>query len=253
MKAVAIIPARYASSRFPAKALTLIRGKSMILRVYEQASKVQDLNEVIVATDDQRIFDHLQTAGARVVMTSPEHRSGTDRCAEVAAKLHDTDIILNIQGDEPYIQPEQIERLLRQLTQQENCHIATLAQPISNPEDIDNPNVVKLVKDKHNQALYFSRHPIPFRRDIELTQWPGQYLRHIGLYGFRRSTLLAISQLPPGLLEQAEALEQLRWLENDYAISVAISEHHSISIDTPEDLQRLEDWLDQRDSLSSLQ
>ncbi|MEM1319773.1 MAG: 3-deoxy-manno-octulosonate cytidylyltransferase [Bacteroidota bacterium] len=253
MKAVAIIPARYASSRFPAKALTMIRGKSMIRRVYEQACQVKGLSEVIVATDDHRIFEHLEAAAARVVMTRRDHRSGTDRCAEVAAQLPNTDIILNIQGDEPYIQPAQIERLLHQLIHNEAASIATLAQPIHKLEDITNTNVVKLVKSSHDQALYFSRHPIPFRRDVELANWSGQYLRHIGLYGFRRATLLAISKLPSSSLEQAEALEQLRWLENGYSISVALSEHQSISIDTPEDLRRLEDWLDQQDSLSSSQ
>ena len=237
-----IIPARFASTRFPGKPLVEISGKTMIRRVYEQASK-SGLDEVVVATDDERIFRHVSDFGGNAVMTSPEHPSGTDRCAEVAAlpEYADFEIVVNIQGDEPFIQPSQIDLAVDVLIKNKNCPIATLAKQIEQPEALFNPNVVKVVFDKKIQALYFSRSPVPFLRNVPQAEWlaQGRFFKHIGLYAFRRETLLAVAALPPGQLERAESLEQLRWLENGYAIAIALTEFETIGIDVPEDLLRV--------------
>jgi len=237
-----IIPARYASTRFPGKPLVEIAGKSMIMRVYEQVKKAKLIHEVIVATDDWRIFDHVQAAGGRVVMTADHHQSGTDRIAEVARKLKDIDLVLNIQGDEPFIHPDSIDSLIKVFAQQPTARIATLANPIHQQEDLRNPNIVKVVFSRSLRALYFSRLPIPYIRDAQPTS-PPQYYRHLGIYAFRLNTLLQLSELPPSTLEKAESLEQLRWMEHDFPINIALTPHVPIAVDTEEDLEKLNKWL----------
>lgn len=241
MKVLAIIPARYASTRFPAKALAMIAGKSMIQRVYEQVKKAEIVDKIIVATDDERIFQQLESFGGTVEMTSTEHPSGTDRCAEVAVRHSDFDYIVNIQGDEPFIQPTQIERAVRPLLDNSSLEIATLAKLIEDDEHLFNSNVVKVVFGTHQQALYFSRQTIPFVRDREKGTWREKhaFYKHIGLYAFRRSSLLELTKLQESKLEQAERLEQLRWLENGYKIHVALTDLETQGVDTPEDLERL--------------
>lgn len=213
----------------------------MIQRVWEQAQRAKTVQRVVVATDDERIYRHVQSFGGEVYMTSAQHQSGTDRCAEVASQLPDVDIAVNIQGDEPFIHPEQIDLLVEMLETSPHCAIATLAKRIGTAADLFDPNAVKVVFSNRNQALYFSRHPIPYVRHSAPEDWLKAVLfyKHIGIYAFRYSTLLEIAQLPPAPLERAEALEQLRWLAHGYAIAVAITAAESISIDTPEDLQRL--------------
>jgi len=242
MQVLAIIPARYASSRFPGKPLQEIEGKTMIQRVYEQAQKTDSINKVIVATDDERIFQAVQGFGGAVEMTQTTHQSGTDRCAEVADRQPDFDIVVNIQGDEPFIQPGQIERAIHPLLTDNSVSISTLAKAIQTEETLFNPNAVKVVFAKpSHKALYFSRSTIPFLRNINESKWLEQheFYKHIGLYGFRRKALLEVAQLSPSRLEQLEALEQLRWLEAGYTIAVAITEQESMSVDTPEDLEQL--------------
>ena len=236
-----VIPARFASSRFPGKPLVLIDGKSMVQRVYEQAQKAKKVQELVVATDDKRIFDHVQAFGGNVLMTDPDHISGTDRCAEVAIKYPEAALILNIQGDEPFIQPEQIDLLAGTLLDRPHFEIATLGKKIEAPEQLFNPNVVKVALSRHNSALYFSRQPIPYLRGYPQEKWLDQYdfYKHIGLYAFRRNTLLEVAQLPPAPLEQAESLEQLRWLSEGIPIVVGLTDIETIGIDTPEDLERL--------------
>lgn len=235
-----VIPARYASTRFPGKPLVSIAGKTMIQRVYEQVRLAPLVDQIVVATDDQRIFDHVRAFGGEVRMTDAAHPSGTDRCAEVALQFPEADLILNIQGDEPFIQPEQIAGLIEVL-QGAETGIATLAKSITDAALLSNPNVVKVVKSLSNRALYFSRHPAPFVRSMPESEWvtAGLHYKHIGLYGFHRDTLLAITRLPPSPLELAESLEQLRWLENGYPITVGITQLETIGIDSPEDLERL--------------
>ncbi len=246
---IGIIPARYASTRFPGKPLALIKGKSMISRVYEQASKA--IEHVVVATDDERIFKHVEDFGGRVVMTSDQHRSGTDRCAEAIRKIQPDypnikfDVVINIQGDEPFIQPEQL-RLLKSCFEEKDVNIATLAKKITNNEELFNPNVVKVIITSTNNALYFSRTPIPFMRNTNQEEWLQKYpyLKHIGIYAYRVNVLKEITQLSPSSLENAESLEQNRWLENDYSIYVKITSFETIAIDTPEDIEKLELFLD---------
>lgn len=236
MKTTIIIPARYASTRFPGKPLIDIRGKSMIQRVYEQACKATLPTQVIVATDDQRIYDHVQQFG-RAVMTDSAHRTGTERCAEVAEKLH-TDLIVNVQGDEPFINPEQIDGLIQFLIDDPQFKIGTLAKQIELPHELNNPNTVKVVFNALHEAIYFSRHAIPFLRDTR-TENPlndHTYYKHIGMYGYHRDTLLRIAQLAPTPLEEAESLEQLRWMENGIRIGITRTTHQAMSIDTKEDL-----------------
>ncbi|MBI5915604.1 MAG: 3-deoxy-manno-octulosonate cytidylyltransferase [Bacteroidetes bacterium] len=251
-----IIPARFASTRFPGKPLALISGKTMVQRVYEQAAKSM-LSCVVVATDDERIFDQVKSFGGAVMMTSPAHSSGTDRCAEVAAlpEFADFQIVVNVQGDEPFIQPAQIDEAVAFLTQHPDCPIATLAKRIEEQTDLQNPNVVKVVFDKNHRALYFSRSPVPFLRNFPPENWLPQtgFYKHIGLYAFRREALLAVAALPPARLELAESLEQLRWLENGYPIGIALTEFENISIDSPADLERVmsyELWLATRSPIT---
>ncbi len=241
MKILGVIPSRYASSRFPGKPLIDINGKSMVQRVYEQAKKANSLSEVIVATDDDRIFNHVNSFGGNAIMTNPLHKSGTDRCVEVIEKLNaDFDIVINIQGDEPFINPEQINQLSACFSD-EKTEIATLIKKIETEEDLFNPNRPKVEIDKNSFALMFSRKAIPELPNTEKNLWLSKhtFYKHIGIYGYRAKVLSAISQLPQSVLEQKERLEQLRWLENGYAIKVAITEYEAIAIDTPEDLTKL--------------
>ena len=235
-----IIPARYASVRFPGKPLVMIGGKSMIQRVYEQASK--SLENLFVATDDERIYNAVLNFGGKALMTSPDHKSGTDRCAEAAMiisgeKGSKTDVIVNIQGDEPFIRPEQIDLLLSCFNDN-SVEIATLVRKVRTGEDIFNPNHPKVVIAVNGDAIYFSRSVIPYVRDSEPTTWSGNhnYYKHIGLYAYRIDTLMKITALPQSPLEKAESLEQNRWLENGFRIRTAVTEWESNCIDTPEDL-----------------
>ncbi len=245
MRILGIIPARFASTRFPGKPLADINGRSMILRVCEQSSKARSLSDVLVATDDDRIFRHVSDAGYNVVMTDPAHRSGTDRCLE-ALQLWNRDqsepagAVVNIQGDEPFIQPEQIDQVAKLLTGRPGM-IATLARTISNRKDLFSPDVVKVVFSKDMTALYFSRAPIPCLRGVQEKTWHKQRLhyQHIGIYGYATDVLEQICTLEAGTLEQAESLEQLRWLQHGYRISVGLTEYETRSVDTPEDLLKI--------------
>lgn len=239
-KIIGIIPARYGSSRFPGKPLIDIGGKTMIERVYLQAKHARNLSEVIVATDDQRIYDAVKSFAGNVVMTDSAHHSGTDRCAEVLSKVQGFDIAINIQGDEPFIDPLQID-LLCDCFVNEQTDIATLIRPIQEEETLFDPNKVKVVVDKNGKALYFSRSPIPFLKDHPKDKWleNNKYFSHIGIYGYRKSSLEQITQIPPSVLENAEGLEQLRWLESGFNIQTAESIHTNDAIDTPEDLEHI--------------
>lgn len=239
MKTLGIIPARFASTRFPGKPLVDIGGKTMIQRVYDQAVKA-DLDKVVVATDDERIANEVKRFGGEFVMTSPNHQSGTDRCAEVAQKLLGFDVVVNIQGDEPFIDPSQISLVVSCFTDQ-TVLLATLIKEIKNREELFNVNIPKVVINTHQQAIYFSRHPIPFIRNAEKEDWATthQFYKHIGIYGYRTSALLAITKLVTSSLELAENLEQLRWLQNGYQIKTKVSNLETIAIDTPEDLLKI--------------
>ncbi|MBL7817003.1 MAG: 3-deoxy-manno-octulosonate cytidylyltransferase [Saprospiraceae bacterium] len=262
MKVLGIIPARYGSTRFEGKPLVNIQGKSMIRRVYEQAKKAESLAHVIVATDDERIFDHVKSFGGDVMMTAQEHQSGTDRCAEVATMMNldvistnferaktyafdsrrtlTFDAVVNIQGDEPFINPLQIDKVV-DILRGGIFPLATLAKKIDNQEDIQNPNIVKVVFAADGRALYFSRSPIPNLRNTPQYEWAGkgEIFKHIGIYGYRNQTLQEIARLPQSRLEKLESLEQLRWLENGYSIGVSITDLETIGIDTPEDLLKI--------------
>ncbi len=237
-----IIPARYHSSRFPGKPLADIGGKPMVRRVYEQASCL--LDQVVVATDDARIEMAVKDFGGNVILTSPEHVSGTDRCAEALEKYvaeHNriVDIVINIQGDEPFIQPEQIQHLITCFGNPET-QIATLAKVIESPEELDDPNIPKVVCNLRQQALYFSRSPLPHIQGKKRSEWirNHNFLKHIGIYAYQTDILREITRLKPSELELAESLEQNRWLENGYTIYVKITEYDSLSIDTPADLEK---------------
>jgi len=244
MHFIGIIPARFASTRFPGKPLADIGGKSMIQRVFERASEV--FREVVVATDDERIRLEVIRFGGKVVMTSPDHKSGTDRCAEALQRVEEAmpgsrfDVVVNIQGDEPFISPSQLELLKASFLRKE-VDIATLIQPLSDPDDMVNPNCVKAVVAKNGNAIYFSRSPIPFVRGVEPALWPHRHIfyRHIGLYAYRVPVLREITRLEPSSLELAESLEQNRWLENGYVIATSVTDEKSVGIDTPADLQRV--------------
>jgi 3-deoxy-manno-octulosonate cytidylyltransferase (CMP-KDO synthetase) len=238
-----IIPARYASTRFPGKPLALLGSKPMIQWVYEGASSL--FKHLVVATDDQRIHDAVKNFGGKVLMTSSRHRSGTDRCAEAARRYEDQENlsfshVVNIQGDEPLIQKEQLQTLLDCFLSPE-AGIATLIRHMNDKKELENPNVVKVVVDRSFRALYFSRSPIPFVRDNTIEKSPDklQFYSHIGLYAFRREILEQIVNLPPSSLEQAESLEQLRWLEHGITIQTAVSHLPSLGVDTPEDLEKI--------------
>ena len=237
-----IIPARYASSRFPGKPLVLIGDKPMIQRVYDQASKTLDL--VWVATDDKRIYDAVSDFGGKAIMTSSDHQSGTDRCAEAVTKIYretgkKIDIVINIQGDEPFIRPEQID-LLTNCFLDKTVELATLVRKVEPGEDIFNPNQPKVILDSKGNAIYFSRTAIPYIRDAEKSDWSKNHVfyKHLGLYAYRSETLKKITLLPRSLLEISESLEQNRWIENGYRIRAAITDWESVGIDTPDDLEK---------------
>lgn len=237
---LAVIPARWASTRFPGKPLANIAGKSMIQRVLEQVNLSTRVDRAVVATDDERIFDHVRDIGGEVMMTNPAHPSGTDRCAEVANHFPEAQIILNVQGDEPFVSPLQIDLLADTVLQHTYASIATLAKKIDRFDFLENPNVVKVVFSEAIGAVYFSRHPIPFVRGLEPRDWLKQhsFYKHIGLYGFKRDALMQIARLSPTPLEMAESLEQLRWLEHGFRIAIGITELETLGIDSPEDLEQ---------------
>ena len=246
MNFTAIIPARYASTRFPGKPLALLGNKPVIQHVYEQTSSV--LSEVWVATDDDRIREAVKKFGGRVVMTRADHKSGTDRIEEAAEKTGtQADVVINIQGDEPFVQPSQIKTLM-QLFDNADTQIGTLGKHFENIEAVNNPNSPKIVTDKQGFALYFSRSVIPYIRGAQDNEWLSHFpfLKHLGLYAYRREVLHEITQLPQASLEIAESLEQLRWLENGYRIRVGLTDVETVGIDTPEDLQRAEEFLKSR-------
>ena len=243
MKFIAVIPARYASTRFPGKPLAVLGGKTVIQRVYEQAVSV--LPEAYVATDDERIFQAVEAFGGHAVMTRADHKSGTDRIEEAVEKIAtDTDVIINIQGDEPFIQPSQIETLI-QLFDDPATQIGTLGKRFETIDAVRNPNSPKIVTDSRGFALYFSRSVIPYIRGIEADEWLTHYpfLKHLGIYAYRREVLAEVTRLPQSALEKAECLEQLRWLENGYRIRVGLTDVETVGIDTPEDLARAEAFL----------
>ena len=246
MKFIAIIPARYASTRFPGKPLALLGGKPVIQHVYEQAVKA--LDEAWVATDDTRIYDTVTGFGGHAVMTRTDHKSGTDRIEEAVEKIGtDADVIINIQGDEPFVQVSQIKTLM-QLFDNAGTQIGTLGKRFESREAAMNPNSPKIVTDLQGFALYFSRSVIPFVRGANSDNWFEQfpYLKHLGLYAYRREVLREVTRLPQSPLELAESLEQLRWLENGYRIRVGLTDVETVGIDTPEDLQRAEEFLRSR-------
>ncbi|MEO6883601.1 MAG: 3-deoxy-manno-octulosonate cytidylyltransferase [Bacteroidia bacterium] len=242
MEFIGIIPARFASTRFPAKPLAIINGKPMIQLVFEQAKKAKSLSKVIVATDDKRIENCVKNFGGEVVMTSEKNRSGTDRCAEVSDKLDlsENAVIINIQGDEPFIHLEQID-LVASCFKNENTQIATLVKRIKTIEELQNQNTPKVILNKLNEAVYFSRAAIPFYRGKPQEDWLKNYFyyKHIGIYAYKATILKELSQLEESSLEIAESLEQLRWIENGYKIKAAVTELESIAIDTPEDIQKI--------------
>lgn len=253
MKFTAVIPARYASTRFPGKPLAMLGGKTVIQRVYEQAASV--LSDVYVATDDERILSAVEAFGGRAVMTRTDHKSGTDRIEEAVEKIErqgmdkegQGDVIINIQGDEPFVQPSQIKTLMA-LFDDPETQIGTLGKRFESMEAVQNPNSPKIVTDHRGFALYFSRSVIPFIRGIEVEDWLSHYpfLKHLGVYAYRREVLAEVTKLPQGVLEKAESLEQLRWLENGYRIRVGMTDVETVGIDTPADLERAEQFLKQR-------
>lgn len=238
-KILGIIPARYASTRFPAKALVNILGKPMIQRVYEQSSKARRLSELLVATDDPRIEDAVHKFGGKVVMTSKEHGSGTERCAEAVKNIGiDVDYVINIQGDEPFIKPEQIDELASLLDGE--TEIASMVSAVEDYETLYAPSEMKVVLNNMGYALYFSREPIPHVRGKDKSVWLDYhtFYKHVAIYAYRTDVLKSIVQLAPTDLEMSESLEQLRWMQNGYAIKIGITKHKNLSIDTPEDLER---------------
>ncbi len=241
MKIVAIIPARYASSRYPGKPLADMDGKPMIRRVYEQVEKV--LKEVWVATDDRRILDTVSAFGGKAVLTSPAHKSGTDRCREALERVGGAfDVVLNIQGDEPFIHPEQI-RTLVDCFDSSDVQIATLVKPFRQEDGFEalfNPASPKVVLNNRSEAVYFSRSVIPYVRDAHHSEWLDRHVfyKHIGVYGYRADVLRRITQLPQSPLEKAESLEQLRWIENGFTIKAGITARETIGIDTPQDMEK---------------
>jgi len=240
MKFLGVIPSRYESSRFPGKPLIDLAGKSMIQRVYEGAVKCLSLDKVFVATDDPRIFEHVQSFGGNAIMTSETHGSGTDRCAEVLSKFPEYDVVVNIQGDEPLVNHEQLEQLLAAFND-EKVQIATLGIEIKEQSELFNPNRIKVALDANSNAMYFSRHAIPFGAQILQDYWLGKYpyIRHIGLYAYRSQTLRKIAKLKACVLEKQESLEQLRWMYYGYNINVVLTDIETPNVDTPEDVEQV--------------
>ena len=242
MKVLAVIPARYASTRFPGKPLALIAGRPMIQWVWEGVSRISVISDAVVATDDTRIFDTVLGFGGRAMMTASTHRSGTDRCGEVLDRMDsDADVIVNVQGDEPRVEHTQIE-LLASCFDDPSVQIATLKKEITSTDDLFSPNVVKVVDDLKGNAIYFSRNPIPFVRGKADDEWlqHHKFYKHIGIYAFRREVLQQVVRLPQSQLETCESLEQLRWIENGYRIAVRETNAENIGVDTPEDLAKLQ-------------
>ena len=254
MRTLIVIPARYASTRFPGKPLAMLGGESIIARVWRTASQMDEASRVVVATDDERILSHMQSIGGpeAAMMTSTAHRSGTDRCGEVLRRLKEQgeqyDVVVNIQGDEPFVEESQIAALTACFKGETD--IATLRTPIRSTEELLSPNNVKVVCDNNGRALYFSRQPIPYRRDVEQQKWLEgvAYYKHVGIYAFRAEVLEKLCTLAPATLEECEKLEQLRWLANGYTIAVRDTEHANIGIDTPADLAEAEAWLAKHNS-----
>jgi 3-deoxy-manno-octulosonate cytidylyltransferase (CMP-KDO synthetase) len=241
VKVLAVIPARHASSRFPGKPLTPIAGKAMIQHVVERVRRASLVSRVVVATEDARIKSAVEAFGGEAVMTRSDHRTGTDRVAEVAAHLT-AEIYVNVQGDEPLIDPGTVDALVAAMTEDDSVQLATPCAAIAQPGDIMDPNIVKVVRDFESNALYFSRAPVPWVRDSAETV-TAQHWKHLGLYGFRRDALLEFPTLPPGELEHLEQLEQLRWLENGFRIRVVETDYDAISVDVPSDVARIEKLL----------
>ncbi len=248
MKVLAVIPARYASTRFPGKPLALLAGKPIIQWVWERVSATAGITDTVVATDDPRIIQAVDQFGGRAVMTGSHHRSGTDRCGEVLGLLEASgcryEVVVNVQGDEPFVQQEQLTSLIDCFDSPDTL-IATLKTPIRSQQELLSPNNVKVVCDPADRALYFSRQPIPYLRGVEQDQWLDRhpFFKHVGIYAFRTETLRQVVQLQPSPLEVCESLEQLRWLENGYAIRVHTTQQANIGIDTPEDLAAAEQFL----------
>jgi 3-deoxy-manno-octulosonate cytidylyltransferase (CMP-KDO synthetase) len=240
-EAIGVIPARYISKRFPGKALADLLGKPLIQHIYERASRAESLEEVMVATDDERIRDCVRSFGGKAVMTSPDHPSGTDRIAEVASGI-DCDIVVNIQGDEPLLNPEMVNSLVEGLSQDERLNISTAACPIESPRELKDSNIVKVVTDNSGFALYFSRSPIPFSQNTTQTGIERNLyrpLKHIGIYAYRKRFLLKFAALPQTPLETQEHLEQLRALENGERIKVVLSDYHPVAVNLPEDIPKV--------------
>lgn len=256
MPAIVIIPCRFASKRFPGKPLQNLHGKPMIQHVYERASRAKKIKDIFVATDNQKIYDEVRKFGGKSILTSESHQSGTDRIAEALLKLtflesreKNLDIIVNVQGDEPLIEPQMIDNVI-EILEDDEADIGTLARKIDKAEDISNPNIVKVVFNKRGIALYFSRSPIPYYRDffykdgeIDLSQTNICIYKHLGIYSYRKEILLNLVKLPTSPLEEAEKLEQLRALENGFKIKVKITPYETIGVDTPEDLEKVKNWL----------
>jgi 3-deoxy-manno-octulosonate cytidylyltransferase (CMP-KDO synthetase) len=247
--AIAVIPARYSATRLPGKPLVPLAGKPMIQRVWERTRLAKRVTRVLIATDDERILKAAAGFGAEAVMTRAEHRSGTERVAEVAAGIptSDDEVFVNVQGDEPLVEPDAIDTLVEAIESEEGVSVATLMVPIANPSDIMDPNIVKVVLDFDGNALYFSRAPIPWVRDRRVPVH-AKHMKHLGLYAFRHAALLDFATLPTGDLERIEQLEQLRWMENGYKIRVAETQHDSVSVDVPEDVARVEKLLSKSQS-----
>ncbi|MCK5838247.1 MAG: 3-deoxy-manno-octulosonate cytidylyltransferase [Bacteroidales bacterium] len=241
-RTIGIIPARYGSTRFPGKPLAMINGKSMIQRVYEQAWKSKRLTEILLATDDERIAMHVEGFGGKAMITSPDHKNGTERCAEVINHMDNFnyDVVVNIQGDEPFLNPDKIDELIA-CFQDPEVQIATLATKIENRPELDDSSSVKVIIDNQENAIYFSRSTIPFIRDVKTANWVESYpfYKHIGIYAFRAETLIKIAKLVPAPLELAESLEQLRWMVNGFKIHVKLVTTKSVSIDKPDDLLKI--------------
>jgi len=252
IKIIGIIPARFASTRFPGKPLAKIRGISMIERVYRQCTKASTLSSVFVATDDKTIFKHVKSFGGNVVMTSPVHQSGTDRCMEAIRIIEDkheelySDVIFNIQGDEPLIDPKVIDALAKAF-RDPSVDIATVATAFSDSSSVQNPNTVKIVTDINQNALYFSRSPVPFFRNQAPS--PDQFLKHIGMYAYRKAILKQITGMPQSALEKTESLEQLRWLENGLKIKIIRCESEGLCVDVPDDIRIVEDFMNKNNMI----
>ena len=246
LKFIAIIPARYASTRFPGKPLAKLGGKPVIQRVYERVTSV--ISNAVVATDDERIYAAVESFGGKVVMTSENHKSGTDRCWEAYQKQgEEYDVVINVQGDEPFIAESQLRSIMA-CFEDEATDIATLVKPFAESDGLaalQNPNSPKVVLDNESRAIYFSRSVIPYLRGVEPEEWllKHTFYKHIGMYAFRRDVLREVTALPQSTLEKAESLEQLRWLENGYKIGVGVTNIETVGIDTPEDLERAEEFL----------